>query len=55
MAWDLVLLDEVADWYVCLDQQTRNLVTGAITCLSSTGQRWVVRQSTASGGRATTT
>ena len=30
MAWDVVLLDEVTDWFLRLDQQTRSLATGAI-------------------------
>ena len=37
MAWDVVLLSEVADWYEALDDQTAELVTAAIDLLAELG------------------
>ncbi|WP_407542464.1 type II toxin-antitoxin system RelE/ParE family toxin (plasmid) [Deinococcus radiomollis] len=37
MAWDVVLLSEVVDWYKALDDQTAELVTAAIDLLAELG------------------
>lgn len=37
MAWEVVLLAEVADWYEALDGQTAELVTAAIDLLAELG------------------
>ncbi|WP_424950302.1 type II toxin-antitoxin system RelE/ParE family toxin [Deinococcus sp.] len=37
MAWEVVLLSEVADWYEALDDQTAELVTAAIDLLAELG------------------
>jgi hypothetical protein len=37
MAWEVVMLSEVADWYEALDDQTAELVTAAIDLLAELG------------------
>jgi hypothetical protein len=37
MAWEVVMLSEVADWYEALDDQTAELVTAAIDLLADLG------------------
>ena len=37
MPWEVILLDEVTDWYQNLPQGTADLVTAAIDVLSTTG------------------
>jgi hypothetical protein len=37
MAWEVILISEVAEWYDSLDSQTTDLVTAAIDLLSELG------------------
>ena len=37
VAWDVILLSEVTDWYESLDDETADLVTAAIDLLAEVG------------------
>lgn len=37
MAWDVVLVEEVNDWFLALDQETSDLIIGAVDQLADQG------------------